>query len=173
MIYRRRYLLPRWAHYVEDRDDLPDDDRICAAVLFRALAKMPSDDVAFLAEKYQTHVKSQGAITDIPLTDKMLAAKHGLSECDYRTKRVKIEKRLQPLIDEQQAAIEKHRVDNLEEFKLMLGLEYLVGFDIQSRGYTHVIVTSDPDKATIYKDLPHYGIDGALVKVPVNGWEVV
>ena len=172
MIYRRRYLLPRWAHYVEDRDDLREDERISAALLFRALSKMPGDDVAFLAEKYQTHVKSQGAVTEIPLTDKVLAAKHGLSQYDYRMKRVKIEKKLQRLISTEQSAFEKHRVDNLEEFKLMLGLEYLVGFDIQSRGYTHVIVTSDPDKATIYKDLPHYGIDGALVKVPVKGWEV-
>lgn len=152
---RLRFYLNHWGHWQRDRETLSETDIEMAKVFFKAMSKASEADVKTLATKYLTGKRSKPNIhtgisnTDIPRTDKSIAAEMNMTPAHYRLYRIHAESRLDKLLqqavqDEQQA-----EQDMWEHCKLMLDHAYLLNITTTLTGYTIKLVF-DEDKANVF-----------------------
>ncbi|EAG2322122.1 hypothetical protein B1N57_16125, partial [Listeria monocytogenes] len=123
--------------------------------------ELPKEDVLILSEKY--YETEQGANfsymhngyrTYIPITDKVLADRRGISVLEYRKIRSKSEAKLQTIINRLRKEFIEIDADELEEYILGVGTIYLKDYKIISGNRADpdsYIFTQDRAKAKRFK----------------------
>lgn len=159
---RPKWILTQWKSFVVNRNHLEDGDgKGYARLLFTALKELPEEDVLILSEKY--YETEQGANftyayngyrTYIPITDKILAEKRGISVLEYRKIRSKPEAKLQAIINRLRKEFIEIDADNLDEYILGVGTIYLKSYQIiegKRADPDSFVFTQDRSKAKKFK----------------------
>ena len=159
---RPKWILTQWKAFVVNRNHLKEENTAgYARLLFTALKELPKEDVLILSEKY--YETEQGANfsymhngyrTYIPITDKVLAERRGISVLEYRKIRSKSEAKLQAIINRLRKEFIEIDADELEEYILGIGTIYLKDYKIISGNRADpdsYIFTQDRSKAKRFK----------------------
>ncbi|MDC0751211.1 hypothetical protein [Enterococcus innesii] len=159
---RPKWILTQWKAFVVNRNHLGDGNaKGYARLLFAALKELPKEDVLILSEKY--YETEQGANfsymhngyrTYIPITDKVLADRRGISVLEYRKIRSKSEAKLQAIINRLRKEFIEIDADELEEYILGVGTIYLKDYQIiegKRADPDSYIFTQDRSKAKRFK----------------------
>lgn len=137
------YMLRRWGHFERDRDGLPPAEREQARAFFKALSRMPPDEVKLLAEKYHTGKLSTidgygQAQTDIPVADAVLCKQYGLTLSRYGARRRSIINHFRTLYTKSLVNREQTERAALQDYALIVGNNL---YFKQQRGYPFFDVT--------------------------------
>lgn len=159
---RPKWILTQWKAFVVNRNHLKEGNTAgYARLLFTALKELPKEDVLILSEKY--YETEQGANfsymhngyrTYIPITDKVLADRRGISVLEYRKIRSKSEAKLQAILNRLRKEFIEIDADELEEYILGVGTIYLKDYKIISGNRADpdsYIFTQDRSKAKRFK----------------------
>lgn len=159
---RPKWILTQWKTFVVNRNHLKEGNTAgYARLLFTALKELPKEDVLILSEKY--YETEQGANfsymhngyrTYIPITDKVLADRRGISVLEYRKIRSKSEAKLQAILNRLRKEFIEIDADELEEYILGVGTIYLKDYKIISGNRADpdsYIFTQDRSKAKRFK----------------------
>lgn len=159
---RPKWILTQWKAFVVNRNHLGDGNaKGYARLLFTALKELPKEDVLILSEKY--YETEQGANfsymhngyrTYIPITDKVLADRRGISVLEYRKIRSKSEAKLQAILNRLRKEFIEIDADELEEYILGVGTIYLKDYQIiegKRADPDSYIFTQDRSKAKRFK----------------------
>lgn len=159
---RPKWILTQWKAFVVNRNHLKKGNTAgYARLLFTALKELPKEDVLILSEKY--YETEQGANfsymhngyrTYIPITDKVLADRRGISVLEYRKIRSKSEAKLQAILNRLRKEFIEIDADELEEYILGVGTIYLKDYQIiegKRADPDSYIFTQDRSKAKRFK----------------------
>lgn len=158
---RAKFYLGMWPGLMECRNELNDHHRQLAKVLFKSLATMEKEEVSFLAEKYlkgerktQYSPAYDAYMGRLPVSDRVLADRNGMTEKEYRDKRVKVEKRLQKLINQYANEVEEETRQELSTYVLRTGKLYLKHYEVGFLGEVkeELIFTQDKSHAKIFSN---------------------
>lgn len=159
-VWQTKHYLRLWQGFAELSGELTEWDTKAATIFFNALKKLDKDDVAFLADKYVTHVRKRVVspvygkpFSSEPATDKTMAELNEMDTLSYTRKRVKIEAKFQVAFNEIAKVYDKKRLDNLPEFNLIMGKLFLKSYEPTPLGCLRdeLVFTVDPAQAKVFQ----------------------
>lgn len=111
-----KYHLIKWTYYDNNLSYLNDAERAKMKSLYLALKELDPEERQFLAEKYRVAKKPY-------IPDATLAAKRGLSLKEYREKRIFLEDKLRPIIQQHDDLRHEELMKDLKECDLYVKKE--------------------------------------------------
>lgn len=155
---RAKFLLCSWLGYMECSKDLNEYQKKDATILFNSLKQLDKEEVDFLADKYVKNIAKRCygrynlTFHIVPKTDKEMGKVYGMDEKAYRTKRAKLENKLQRKINKTLIDYKEKQIEQQERFCLSMDNLYLKDYRLSIFGarIQELSFTADPSTAKVF-----------------------
>lgn len=140
-IYETKHYLVMWAGLIENREKLFGNWIKTAKIFFNALNELPKEEIDFLAEKYLNapektvfNYEFNDHMSRKPITDKVLAERHGIKLSQYTNERKRIEGKLKLELELFSKLLDERERESLSEYVLSHGCLYLKRYAVSCTG---------------------------------------